>query len=111
MTEITVNLHQTIYNQLASEAEGKGLTIEEHIRAILGEHISLYSHIGFSKPGLMTFPSVPTMQPTMDKITRMANMIINQMSSQGMLKCPTCTMPISSDDLEKGECSSCGYKL
>lgn len=102
---INIDLHQKIYDQLSTEAEDKGLTIEEHIRVILGEHI------GFSKPRIMALPSLPPMQPTMDKITRMANLIVNQMSSQGMLKCPICTMPISSDELEKGECSSCGHKF
>ncbi len=109
MTEITVNLHQNIYDQLLEEAERKGLTVEELIKAILGEHISYLSPRPIALP--MVSPVQPTMDKAMDKVIRIANLIINRMSSQGMLKCPTCTMPINSDDLEKGECSSCGYKL
>ena len=102
---VNIDLHQNIYDQLFTEAESKGLTVEEIIKVILGEHISFSSHKRFIVP---TLPPIP---PIMDKFARLANLIMNQMSATGALKCPNCTMPLNSEALETGVCNTCGTKL
>ena len=99
---INIDLHQKIYDQLITEAEEKGLTVEECIRVILGEYIS------FSRPRLMALPPMP---PMVDKFSRLADLMISKMTASGDFKCSNCTMPLNSEALEKGECQSCGYKL
>ena len=101
---ISIDLHQNIYDQLSNEAEEKGLTVEEYIRVMLGEHARFLRAI--------PLPSISIVQPPiMDKAYKMVNMLINQMVASGGIKCPNCTMSLDSEALEKGECSACGYKV
>ena len=101
---INIDLHQSIYEHLLTEAKEKGLSIEELIRVMLGEHIAL------TRPRVV-FPAVQSMRPMTDKIHKMTNLLINTMFGSGALKCPNCTMPLGSVELEKGECSKCEYKF
>ena len=102
---ITVDLHGNIYNQLATESESKGLTIEEFIRMILGDHVAFMN----PRP-LIPIPSLP-IQNTLDKFSKIIKLVVNEMVASGVFKCPTCTLTLTSEALEKGECNNCGAKL
>ena len=70
---ITIDLHKNIYDQLATEAESKGLTIEELIRVTLGERV------GYSIPRFLSTPSLPPqLKETTDKLSRMTDIFLNK---------------------------------
>lgn len=106
--EIRIKLSQNIYDQLQEEAKQRGLKVNELVKWIIGDYIKYLN----PPTRLMALPSIPlSVQPTIDKISTTANLIVNQFSSQGILKCPNCTLPLSSEALETGECNNCGTKL
>ncbi len=115
--EVIVNLAQNIYNQLVTDAESKGLTIEELIKMILGGYANYVNPkpippIPFHN---LTFPDMPDMQSITDKLTRMGyivlNIVLKQLASTGALKCSECTLTLTSEALEKGECNNCRARL
>lgn len=103
---ITIGLHQNIYEQLASEAESKGLTVEEIIKVVLGDHVSYMN----PRPIPVSSLSFP-IQNNMDKMSRMSKLLADTMVAQGLFKCPNCTMPLNSEALESGICNNCETKL
>jgi len=102
--EVRILITNNIYDQLQEEANKRGLKVNELVKWIIGDYVK------YANPPAIRMP-VSSVQPMADKLSRMANLMVNQMSSQGMFKCPVCTLTLTSEDLEKGECSNCGSKI
>ena len=106
--EVRIKLSDTTYNSLQEEATQRGLKVNELVKWLIGDYTKYWNP---QPPRIMALPSMPPVQPMMDKLSRMTNLVVNQLSVQGMLKCPDCTMPLNSEALESGICNNCGYKI
>ncbi|MBU1173239.1 MAG: hypothetical protein KKD44_27045 [Proteobacteria bacterium] len=106
--QVRINLAQNINDQLKEEASRRGLTIVELVKWIIGSYV-MYQN---SAPISVSYPSIPdNLMFSTNKISKIAEMMANQLIASGEFKCSTCTLPLDSEAISTGICNNCGMKI
>lgn len=112
---VNLILNDSIHEILESIATGRGLTLEEIIRWIIGDYVT-YNTLHRSSPITavrpLPFPSMENKESTtIEKANKMLEMVLKTTIGQGVVKCPNCTMALNLEAIESGECQHCNSKI
>ena len=119
MKEITIRLHDNIANFIEVDARQMGLTPEELIRHMVGVYAQSEARktcsstlgIGFIDKDVFR-SAIQSAMGELDKILDEAyKKTLKARARAGALTCKDCTMRISEEDIDKGECSACHAPL
>lgn len=104
---------------IKQEADDLGLTIAEVIRLAVGIHAYEPRRHQLPPPPRallqITPPPLRLLLEQLDPIERaffIANrLLLRRIIKSGDIKCPNCTLPLSFESLQEGQCSNCKAKL
>ncbi|MDD5547074.1 MAG: hypothetical protein PHO67_07990 [Candidatus Omnitrophica bacterium] len=86
MKELTLSLHDEIYEKVCIFASERGLEVEEAVKFIIGDALR------FTGVAPMI---LPPLAPSKDPMTPLYKM----MEAMGMCKCKDCTTPLTADEI------------
>ena len=111
--EIRVRLEDNIYEQLKKMAAEKGLSPNEMAKYIIGDETSI-RRPQTSPTQTISLPHPilpPQVTDAYNKMERYLDLMVRSIVSQGLFKCPNCTMSLDKEAIETGICNTCGMKI
>lgn len=117
MKELTIKVTPEIADKIAADAKAMGLTSEEYLKYNIGllatsnndPHEGPHGMVKIASGVINLGSLMGDIQEGMWKSLILPS--LKQMAAKGDLKCKRCTMKISVEDVEKGECGACGFPL
>ena len=109
--KVEIELRDDVAAAIEAEASMLGITSLEVLRRLVGLHC-LEMKPMISPPMPQMIGPIPIRFAAPSRSMAIASrLLMEQMVKSGGLKCPNCTLPLSMESLEKGECGSCKAKL
>ena len=109
----SIEINDEIYVKLASIAKERGVEVTELIRWIIGDYVN---YVKFSTSRAQSVaPTLPLpmerYQQTINRISKLTEMMLKSFFGQGGMKCPNCTMPLTMEAMEQNKCQNCGAEI
>ena len=108
---INLEIADNIHGKLQSIADLRGLTIEEVIRWLISDAVcdEYEAKVAVATP-VTRLMSVPA-DIDGDETAKLTKTLYKSLLLQMSPKCPNCTMELTMDAVEKGECQKCGLSI
>ena len=109
--KLVIYIGEDVYNSIALDAEKLDIPITTMIRAILSNYATVeQTTTVYPTPGSYSI-NMKDARTTINRYNKMSEILLNQMFSSNMLKCPNCTLPLTEKDFNDNKCSNCGLPI
>lgn len=105
-----LDLADRVYSSLEGEAVERGITVEELIRWVLGDHTRYNLGTTILRPLSTSFPQSQE-ESEGKEVLKLSGMFMKAMINRGAITCRECTQPLNLEEIENGKCSKCGAEI
>ena len=119
MKEITLRLHDDIASYIEEDSKQMGITSEELIKHMVGSYVqSDKRHVQTSMLGVGLMDKDVfrrALHSALDELDGalkdVSKKVLKRRAQDGALSCKNCTMKLTEEDVDKGECGACHTPL
>ncbi len=119
MKEITLRLHDNIASYIEEDSKQMGLTSEELIKHMVGVYVQndkRQAQRGMLGVGFMDKDALRSaIRGALDEVDKAfkdaGKKMLKLRAQDGALSCKNCTMKLTEEDVDKGECGACHTPL
>ena len=105
---LNIEISDDIYEKMSSITKDRGITIDEFIRYVIGFNVQSI----IQPTPLSTMPVTSKEQLALSKESlKVLKFLIKTMITDGALKCPHCTLALTTEAIEEGKCQNCGIEI